>query len=143
MIFQKDCCDITPDFQFYNTAMSYFTFRFPQVVFIICSDDIKWSKLEITFATHIEFSTNRSPPEDLAVLSLCDHTIMSVGTFGWWAAWFVNGTTVYYDSWPGRGSPLEKKVTKEDFFYKSWIPIKDGETLKEIIHKGEKLKKEN
>jgi galactoside 2-L-fucosyltransferase 1/2 len=29
-------------------------------------------------------------------LSMCNHTIITVGSFGWWSAWLANGTTVYF-----------------------------------------------
>jgi len=29
--------------------------------------------------------------EDMALLAACDHIILSLGTFGWWAAWLGAG----------------------------------------------------
>ncbi|KAH3835789.1 hypothetical protein DPMN_109153 [Dreissena polymorpha] len=42
----------------------------------------------------VAFLEGNSDAVDMAVLSLCDHTIVSTGTFGWWAAWLAGGTTI-------------------------------------------------
>jgi galactoside 2-L-fucosyltransferase 1/2 len=34
---------------------------------------------------------------DMCALSMCNHTIITVGSFGWWSAWLANGTTVTFD----------------------------------------------
>ena len=37
--------------------------------------------------------------DDFVLLQSCDHVIMTVGTFGWWAAWLTSqrrGTVMYY-----------------------------------------------
>jgi hypothetical protein len=37
-----------------------------------------------------------SAPVDMATLSLTNHTIMTVGSFGWLIGWLTGGITVYY-----------------------------------------------
>ena len=44
------------------------------------------------------YSGLNTPERDMALLSLCEHTVVSVGSFGWWSAWLANGVTVYYSS---------------------------------------------
>ena len=65
----------------------------------------------------------RSAGHDLAVLSMCDHMIVSAGTFGWWAAWLANGTTVYFDNWPRNGTTLDNMFDRRDYYPRHWIPI--------------------
>ncbi len=54
--------------------------------FIICSDDIEWCK-HFFVGTNFFFSEGNSPLEDIYLLSLCNHNIMSNSSFSWWGAW--------------------------------------------------------
>lgn len=102
--------------------------------FVVCSDDIAWSRNNIHLPSSLQHSNSanivfsdswwQSQLFDLAVLSQCNHTIMSVGSFGWWAAWLANGTTIYYDNWPRPNSMLEYQVEKHDYFPPHWIPLR-------------------
>ena len=64
-----------------TAAMNYYRNKFQNVQFIICTDDLKWIEkhkaLVISNDTYI--STNRRPEEDMALLSRCNHSIMTVG----------------------------------------------------------------
>ena len=103
-------------------ARKYFTDKYKNVLFIVCSDDIQWCKDNIV-GGNIVYSQTESDVIDLAILSHCNHTIMSTGSFGWWGAWLANGTTIYYSKWPRPVSVLEYMVTKHDFFIPEWIPM--------------------
>ena len=109
---------------YFAQAMTYFRERFQRVQFVVCSDDITWCREHIT-DSNIVYSERHSPGVDLAILSLCDHVIMSTGSFSWWAAWLAGGTVVYYEDWPRPVSQLEYHVTKSDYFYPDWIPISE------------------
>jgi galactoside 2-L-fucosyltransferase 1/2 len=77
--------------------MAYFDECLPRAHFIVISDDISWCRQNMKpFGQHtIDFiDGERSPAVDLAIASLCDHAIITFGTFGWWAAWFANGLTL-------------------------------------------------
>ena len=104
-------------------AMDYFMGKFPKIVFIVCSDDITWCKQTMK-GDNIIFSNTNDAGVDLAILSLCDHSIVTVGSFGWWAGWLANGTTIYYDNWPAYGSVLEYHVDKKQYFPPHWIPMR-------------------
>jgi len=115
---------------YFQSAMKYFAERFDHVQFVVCGDDIEWchnslpTAADIGSNVNIVFSENRSPKVDLAILAQCKHTIISVGSFGWWAAWLANGTTIYYADWPRPFSKLEYHVNKDDYFPKHWIPMR-------------------
>jgi len=115
---------------YFHSAMKYFAERYYRVQFVICSDNIDWCQNNLPAAddigpnVNIVFSENRSPEVDLAILAQCNHTVMSVGSFGWWAAWLANGTTIYYADWPRPFSKLEYHVNKDDYFPKHWIPMR-------------------
>jgi len=113
--------------QYLNRAMAYFVKRYAQVQFIVASNDIDWCCNNINASyfdqtsVNITFSVRHSTEQDLALLASCDHAIMTTGTFGWWAAWLANGTTIYYKDFPRRGSRLWQVSTAADYFPQKWI----------------------
>ncbi len=115
------------DAGYFSRAMAYFTERYARVQFVVCSDDIGWLEQNIfakqTSDTRVTFSRGHNQFEDLAILALCDHTIMSVGSFGWWAAWLAGGTTLYYKNWPEEHTWLSRKVDKKSYFPPEWIAL--------------------
>jgi len=94
-------------------------------LFIVCSDDPSWclQNLPTHRLRHAEFVSTEDPVVDLAILAMCQHTIITVGTFGWWAAWLANGTTVYFKDWPRPGSQLATATSHNDYFPPHWIPL--------------------
>lgn len=116
---------ITPNISYYLNAMNYFENLYPTVLFIVASDDLKWSKNGLKNKTNVYISTGNSGPEDMALLSLTNHTIMSVGTFGWWAAWMTRGTTLYYKQVFAPGSRYAKDFNNDpsNYIYPGWIPM--------------------
>lgn len=60
---------------------------------------------------------------NLAVISLCDHVIITVGTFGWWGGWLSGGTVIYYKKFPRPGSELDKKFVPENYYPRKWIGL--------------------
>ena len=83
----------------------------------------------------VTFSLSGDYKFDLVLLSLCNHSIMTVGTFGWWGSWLTNGTVVYYDYQNKPGSYFARRMRTEDFFPPSWIPIS------KILEEAKKPKK--
>jgi galactoside 2-L-fucosyltransferase 1/2 len=69
------------------------------------------------------FSVGHIPAQDLAIISSCNHVVMSVGTFGWWGS-FLNmqgGHTIYYSK---PDSDWEnKKIIPDDHFPPNWVGI--------------------
>jgi|SRR6218665_1901506 len=118
-----------PNDTYFYKAMKHFTDRYSHVQFIVASDDFNWTRQHIVSKSssperiNITFSSNNTAGQDLAILSMCDHVIMSTGTFGWWAAWLAKGTTIYYSDWPRAESPLADHFNQKDFFPPSWLPM--------------------
>ena len=100
-----------------------------KIVFVVCSDGLAWVKSAINVSAIAEYnisfvySENNSPGFDLCLLSRCDSHIVSTGTFGWWAAWLGNHTTVYYKNYPRPGSRLAQGNKQEDYYPPNWIPM--------------------
>ena len=109
--------------QYLNKAMKYFTDRFNTVLFVVCSDNMKWTKDNIKHPNVV--FVHEKAEVDMSVLIHCNHTIITVGTFGWWAGFLAGGITVYYKH-PGRnGSPVRRTFSKNysDYFYPGWIEM--------------------
>lgn len=109
--------------EYLHKAMQYFYEHFPAVIFIVCSNDMHWSRRNTLSIYNIEFIEGNSPEVDMSVLSLCDHTIMTVGTFGWWSAWLAGGQTIYYKHPAKENSKLRQQFNNDysDYFYPKWI----------------------
>lgn len=110
-----------------ENAMNYFKSHYERVTFVICSDDIRWAVYQLgRYQKRLNLVFIHKEPEiDLAVLSMCNHTIMTTGTFGWWGAWLAGGTTVYYKHYVKEDSAIRKQFSDDfsDFFYLGWIPM--------------------
>ena len=68
-----------------------------KVHFVVVSDDPSWCNQQAVFqARDVTVLEDRPAAEAFAVLAGCDHAIISIGTFGWWAGWLTGGTVTYY-----------------------------------------------
>ncbi|XP_041374267.1 galactoside 2-alpha-L-fucosyltransferase SEC1-like [Gigantopelta aegis] len=108
--------------EYITKAMQYFTNKFSKVIFLICSDSMDWVKSHFN-SSNIFYSVGNSPEVDMCLLSSCNHSIMTVGTFGWWASFLADGETVYYKHTAREGSRLRKEYSANysDYFYPGWI----------------------
>lgn len=57
--------------------------------FFVFSDDIEWCRknLPLIHDSEYTFIEGQTPPQDMALMSLCRHVIMGSSTFSWWGAW--------------------------------------------------------
>ena len=110
-----------------DLAMSFFEAKYENLIFIVCSDDMEWSKKVLgkrpTTAT-VVFSEGHEAIEDLAILSYCNHSVVTVGTFGWWGAWLAGGTTMYYNEFPQKFSYLSQGFSSKDYYPPKWIGLR-------------------
>lgn len=124
----------TGDIDYIQRAMLHYVKprRFDHVTFVVASDDIVWCQANIKLTNQnvstqnyrIVFSDRGYLPiVDLGILSACNHSIITGGTFGWWSAFLAGGEAVYYTGYPRRGSELEKAFSesREDFWLPDWI----------------------
>ncbi|KAK3591716.1 hypothetical protein CHS0354_019481 [Potamilus streckersoni] len=110
--------------EYFIQAMGYFTSKYENPVFVVSSEDIKWARNAVPSYYNAVFLSQSSTPDiDLAILSMCDHIIISVGSYGWWAAYLNRGEVVYYKSWIISGSDLDKDFKHEDYYPPEWIPM--------------------
>ena len=113
---------VLPTSEYFRKAMKYFTRKYHDVLFIVCSDDLDWSRQNI-YGEHVAFVKDNPPEIDLALLSLSDDVIMSLGTFGWWAGWLAGGEVIYFKDWFLPESYMHDIQNGVDHFPPSWIPM--------------------
>ncbi|KAK7479818.1 hypothetical protein BaRGS_00028898 [Batillaria attramentaria] len=120
----KDGRKIAPP-EYYKRAMTYFRRKFHDVVvFVVITTKPKWW-VENVQDVHGVYFQNRSDSAaaDMNLLSRLDHIIMSVGTFGWWAAYFNEGIVVYSKDVCIPNSKYCRSFLHNgtDHFYPEWI----------------------
>ena len=123
---------LIPRQKFFKNAMTYYLSKYTNVIFIVCSDDMEWSKeyihefmLNSAALFTIHFSPGASAEWDMTLLAQCNHSIMSVGTFGWWGAWFAGGETIYFNHSAREGTAMHQNFRPENFFWPTWIGMDD------------------
>ncbi|XP_074641145.1 galactoside 2-alpha-L-fucosyltransferase Sec1-like [Tubulanus polymorphus] len=104
------------------SAMNRMTTKFENALFIVCSDDTDWCEQNLN-VRDVFFSPTKNPSVDLAILSSCNHSIITTGSFGWWSAWLARGETIYYKNWPRPNTELFDEVNHTDYFPATWIPM--------------------
>lgn len=110
--------------EYFEKAVALFN-NYSSPLFVVCTNDLAWSKANIPKSNKLEFVSGNSPEVDMAVMASCDHVITSVGSYGWWAGWLSNGTVTYY-KWPAReGTGLRSAYSADymDYFYPHWIGL--------------------
>ena len=101
---------------------------------MVASNGIMWCKDQPYFNSEDIVFTHSGPDyiTDFAILKSCDHMIMTIGSFGWWAAWLgphLNGGTVIYqsDAFDITNDFMRNNMMLDDVYPSSWIPISNGE----------------
>ncbi|XP_066957225.1 galactoside 2-alpha-L-fucosyltransferase Sec1-like [Macrobrachium rosenbergii] len=102
-----------PEHAYFQRAMAHYKNKFPKVRFLVASDDMDYVKM--SFADHTDvLYTPGSPPElDMALLASGNHSIITVGSFGFWCGYLAGGEVVY-----------PNLTARHDFvFQKSWYDL--------------------
>ena len=98
-----------------SKAMTFYRKSYVRTHFVVCGDDVQWCRKNIR-SSDVTFSEFKDPVLDMAILSMCDHAIITVGTFSWWAGFLSGGTVVYLNDYPRHGSHLERFAPKEIYY---------------------------
>ncbi|XP_069805071.1 galactoside alpha-(1,2)-fucosyltransferase 2-like isoform X3 [Dendropsophus ebraccatus] len=84
---------VVADKNYLQQAMDYFRRKYANPLFVVTSNGMDWCRKNIDNTLgDVYFVGNgieSSPAQDLALLAHCNHTIMTIGTFGYWAAYLV------------------------------------------------------
>ncbi|XP_063441236.1 galactoside alpha-(1,2)-fucosyltransferase 2-like [Mytilus trossulus] len=114
---------ISADKRYIDDAMASFQLNFSNPFFIFSSDDISWCKTHFTKENTAFIQQKNSPEVDMAIMTNCNHSIITTGSYGWWIAWLIGGNTIYYKHYPVKGSQLDKVFNSETYRPPSWIAL--------------------
>ena len=118
---------VTPEYV--TRAMTYFLTRFQHVHFVVASQDVAWCRAHVARPDRQSLVTimeGNSAAVDLAALTLTDHMIVSIGTFGWWAGYLNPGTKTYMKDFIGADSDFSNNfddLNATDYIYPGWVPL--------------------
>jgi hypothetical protein len=89
-LLQKYHGNLTP--KYYNKAIRSICDRTTDPDFFIFSDEPEWCKRNIIINrphTYVDINGPDKAPEDLRLMSVCNHFIIANSSFSWWAAWLA------------------------------------------------------
>ncbi|XP_059139203.1 galactoside alpha-(1,2)-fucosyltransferase 2-like [Physella acuta] len=115
---------VAPD-TYFRKAFDWMEAKYKNVVFLVATDDRSWCQTTLVDGARVVLLPVAIAEVHLRVLTMCRHVIMSVGTFGWWAGWFVGGDVIYYTRQVREGSERSRMFEATDFFPPHWIGIGD------------------
>lgn len=115
------------DKTYFAKAMDHFRRKYSDAVFVVVSDDMAWCRRNID-TTHddVHFAGEgnvNSPIHDFALLANCNHSIISIGTYGYWTAFLARGDTVYLTNYTNPNSHYLKKFSYETMYLPHWKGI--------------------
>ena len=122
-----------------QNAMNYMQTKFKDIVFIVISNDLEWCKENLN-RTNVYFSNFTSANEDFVLMCKCDHMIMTVGTFGWWGAWFTSwrgGVAMYYEHQFSANTFMYRSFSRYDWLPPHWLAYTNM-TINESKYLGDK-----
>ncbi|XP_013792633.2 galactoside 2-alpha-L-fucosyltransferase 2-like isoform X2 [Limulus polyphemus] len=109
-----------PGNEFFKKAMNYFLSKYRNVTFVVVSDDRKWCQANLNQINVVIAPKPSSPAHDMAVLSKCNHSIVTKGTFSLWAGYLAGGETIYFQPFPP-DHPYVKLNPYEKNYVPEWI----------------------
>lgn len=107
---------------FIDEAIYYFEKRYSNIIFLMTSDDKAacqdmYGNHSNLVITPVSFSAG----EDLAALAACDHMIVTVGTFGWWAAFLGSGQVLHDIKFSKNPTPVDNNCTQKNYLPPSFF----------------------
>ncbi|KAM9299442.1 galactoside alpha-(1,2)-fucosyltransferase 2-like [Gastrophryne carolinensis] len=113
--------------EYLQKAMNYFRNKYKHSLFVVTSNGMDWCKKNIDNSLgDVHFvgdGKEEAPFRDFALLAHCNHTIMTIGTFGYFAAYLAGGETIYLTNYTLPGYPRITNFTYETAFLPEWIGI--------------------
>ncbi|XP_068098319.1 galactoside alpha-(1,2)-fucosyltransferase 2-like [Hyperolius riggenbachi] len=118
---------VVADKGYLQKATDYFRNKYENPLFIVTSNGMDWCKENMDNSRgDIHFAGDGqevSPGRDFALLAHCNHTIMTIGTFGLWASRLAGGETVYLTNYTIPSSFFLKLFKYEAVYLPEWVGI--------------------
>ncbi|KAJ1131434.1 hypothetical protein NDU88_009771 [Pleurodeles waltl] len=118
---------VIADKDYLQKAIAYFRKKYAEPVFIVASNGMKWCRKNIDDTKGDVYflgdGIESTPGKDFALLAHCNHTIMTIGTFGYWAGYLAGGEVVYLTNFTLPESPFLKVFHYEAAFLPHWVGI--------------------
>ncbi|XP_037675106.1 galactoside alpha-(1,2)-fucosyltransferase 1 [Choloepus didactylus] len=118
---------VVGDRAYLQQAMDWFRAQHKDPIFVVTSNGMEWCRENInTSQGDVIFAGNgqeASPGKDFALLTQCNHTVMTIGTFGFWAAYLAGGDTVYLANFTLPDSDFLKIFKPQAAFLPEWVGI--------------------
>lgn len=107
-----------------KNAIKFFENRYKNetcIAFIILGNDYEWNLQNSPNQSNVIVPKPHSSAfVDMCVLSRCNHTIISTGTFGWWAAFLAGGDATYQKLQCTPNSNLCKSMYYPNYINPKW-----------------------
>ncbi len=108
-------------------AIRYFREEFEKttncLLFLLVGNDYQWNLRSAPRQRDVFVLRPQTAIMDLCLLASCDHVIMSVGAFGWWAGFLSGGKVIYQKAYSRMNSALYNMSKTNDFYLPEWIPL--------------------
>jgi galactoside 2-L-fucosyltransferase 1/2 len=130
----NDNANVVPPLLYFTLAIRTLNQLFPvrnneSRGFVVVTDDVTWVGQSELFA-NMSILSSVNLGFDMAVISACQHKILSIGTFGWWGAFLGDNnnnnnnhtSAVIYPNLQMEGSAKDG-FNNEDYFPSHWTGI--------------------
>jgi len=107
-------------------AIRFFRARLTNPRFFFFTDDWEWVRSHITQGASIVFVERAGPGfevDDLHLMSLCRHNVVSASTFSWWAAWLNRAPEKIVLRPPENQWLRDSRYLTKDVFPPDWISL--------------------
>ncbi|XP_064479910.1 galactoside alpha-(1,2)-fucosyltransferase 2-like [Ornithodoros turicata] len=126
-IMRDELQGVVADKTYFEKAMGYFRSRYKELIFVVVSNDMAWCEENIDASLGDVYfpgdGDENSPGNDLALLVQCNHTIMTLGTFGFWAGYLAGGEVVYLANFTLPDSPMRNYFFPPAAYLPEWVGI--------------------
>lgn len=121
----RDFGFIVPSERYIQRAMNWYRAHFSTIrlIFLLLGSDYNWTNQHFGNLSDVLILKAEKPEDDLCLLSFCNHSVITVGTFGWWSAMLAGGEVVYSKEYVRKGSRFFRQFAPNDYFPPSWIGL--------------------
>ncbi|XP_014678235.1 PREDICTED: galactoside 2-alpha-L-fucosyltransferase 2-like [Priapulus caudatus] len=126
-----------PTVAFLASAMNRARKKYSRPLFVVATDDRKWSAENIVAAdgdvAYVDLLEGHRHERTMAeserrlvemyTVSRCNHTIITDGVFGWWAAFLSDGEKVYPKVTDDDDDDASLRTAARDIYPDSWTPL--------------------